>query len=79
MSSANESRGWFDPDFCESRCPICTRAREGNRVARFFQAIEMIVTFGGCPWGRARRRKYGVRPDQPVPRPDVDAASGEGS
>ena len=48
----------FDPDFCELRCPICTRARNGNRVARMFQAIEMAVTFGGCPFGRARQRKY---------------------
>jgi len=59
-----ETRGVFDPDFCELRCPICTRARNGNRLARFLQSIEMLVTFGGCPWGRARRRKYGVNPDQ---------------
>ena len=56
----------FDPDFCELRCPICTRARNGNRIARMFQAIEMAVTFGGCPFGRARQRKYGVRPSEPV-------------
>jgi hypothetical protein len=23
----------FDPEFCEKRCPICTRARKGNRDA----------------------------------------------
>jgi hypothetical protein len=57
----------FDPDFCEKRCPICTRARQGKPVARFLQAVEMLLTFGGCPWGRARQRKYGVRPDEPVP------------
>ena len=64
-----DDRGWklFDPDFCERRCPICTRARQGNRIAKILQSIEMLVTFGGCPWGRARRRKYGVPPDQPVP------------
>jgi hypothetical protein len=56
----------FDPDFCESRCPICTRARKGNRLARFLQSIEMIVTFGGCPWGRARKRRYGVKPNEAV-------------
>lgn len=56
----------FDPDFCQKRCPICTRAREGNRVAGFLQQIEMAVTGGGCPWGRARQKKYGVRPDQPL-------------
>ena len=38
-----------DPDFCEKKCPICTRAREGNRLARFVQSVEMLVTFGGCP------------------------------
>ena len=57
----------FDPDFCEHRCPICTRARNGNKIARVLQAIEMIVTFGGCPFGRARQSKYGVRPDEPIP------------
>ena len=57
----------FSPDFCEKHCPICTRARKGNRIAKFLQAIEMLVTRGGCPWGRARRRKYGVEPDQPLP------------
>ena len=57
----------FDPDFCEHRCPICTRARNGNKIARFFQAIETVVTFGGCPFGRARWRKYGVWPDEPIP------------
>jgi len=59
------TRGLFDPDFCELRCPICTRARKGNRLARFLQSLEMLVTLGGCPWGRARRREYGVNPDQP--------------
>jgi hypothetical protein len=56
----------FSPDFCEKHCPICTRARKGHRIAKFLQAVEMIVTFGGCPWGRARRRKYGVRPDEAI-------------
>ncbi len=61
----------FDPDYCERRCPICTRARKGNRFAKFLQTIELIFTLGGCPWGRARRRKYGVRPSEPIPeKPD---------
>ena len=64
--------GSFDPEFCEKRCPICTRARQGNRVARFFQAIEMFVTFGGCPWGRARQKKYGVPPNESVPLVHLD-------
>jgi hypothetical protein len=36
----------FDPDYCEKRCPVCTRARKGNRFARFLQAIETVITFG---------------------------------
>ncbi len=56
-----------DPDLCEKKCPICTRARQGNRLARFIQAVEMLVTFGGCPHGRARQKKYGVRPNEPLP------------
>ena len=42
-----------DPDYCEKKCPVCTRARAGNRLARFVQTIELLVTFGGCPHGRA--------------------------
>ena len=57
----------FSPGFCEKQCPICTRARQGNRLARMLQKVELVVTLGGCPWGRARRRKYGVRPDEPLP------------
>jgi 3'-phosphoadenosine 5'-phosphosulfate sulfotransferase (PAPS reductase)/FAD synthetase len=56
-----------DPDYCEYGCPICTRAREGNPLAQFFQKMELLVTFGGCWWGRARRRKYGVTPNEPIP------------
>ena len=56
-----------DPDFCESRCPVCTNARKGHRLARLIQKMEMAITFGGCPAGRARRRKYGVGPDETLP------------
>ncbi len=38
----------LDPEYCESRCPICTRARGGNRIAKMFHSVEMLVTFGGC-------------------------------
>jgi hypothetical protein len=55
-----------DPDFCEIGCPICVRARKGNKVAKFFQKIESTVTFGGCWWGRARKRKYGVNPNESI-------------
>ena len=53
-----------DPEFCESRCPVCTNARKGRVWARFIQKIELALTRGaGCPSGRARREKYGVAPD----------------
>ena len=67
MTEKSERRGLFDPDFCESRCPICTRARKGNRLARFLEIVETTVTLGGCPWGRAGQRKYGVRPGEQAP------------
>jgi hypothetical protein len=66
MTEQDGRAGFFDPDFCESRCPICTRARRGNRIAKALQFVELLLTFGGCPWGRARRKKYGVRPDEPI-------------
>jgi len=56
-----------DPDYCESGCPICTNARKGNRLAKSIQTIELAFSFGGCWWGRARQRKYGVRPNEPLP------------
>ncbi len=67
MTEESEKKGLFDPDFCEHQCPICTRARRGNPLAKFLQMIETLVTFGGCPWGRARRRKYGVKPNESLP------------
>lgn len=67
MAETDQSRGMFSPEFCEKQCPICTRARQGNRLAKFLQAIETVLTFGGCPWGRARRRKYGVNPSESIP------------
>lgn len=56
-----------DPDYCEYGCPICRNARAGNRIAKIAQSVERTVTFGGCWWGRARQRKYGVPPDKPIP------------
>jgi hypothetical protein len=64
MTDTESRRPFFDPDYCEKRCPICTRARKGNRFAKFLQTIELLFTFGGCPWGRARQRKYGVSPNE---------------
>jgi hypothetical protein len=57
----------FSPEFCETYCPICGPARKGNKLAMKLQGIEMKVTHGGCPWGRARRAKYGVKPIEPLP------------
>lgn len=69
-----EWKGWKmpifylnDPDYCEFGCPICTNARKGNRFAKFIQAIEVTFTFGGCWWGRARQKKYGVTPSESLP------------
>jgi hypothetical protein len=67
MVEEGPGRKIFDPEFCESRCPLCTRARQGNRIAKILQSVEMLVTLGGCPWGRARQKKYGVRPGEPLP------------
>jgi hypothetical protein len=55
----------FDPDFSELRCPIRTRARSGDKLARFMPGIETVVTFGGCPWGRAGRQVLDARCDDP--------------
>jgi hypothetical protein len=46
-----------DPDYCEYGCPICTRSRKGIPWAVAVQKAELALTIGGCPWGRARRRK----------------------
>jgi hypothetical protein len=40
---------------------------KGQRLARAFLKVELLVTYGGCPWCRARQRAYGVRPDEPLP------------
>ena len=45
-----------DPEYCEFGCPICTKARSGNKLARFLQFIEMKLTIGGCWWGKAREK-----------------------
>ncbi len=53
-----------DPDFCEYGCPICVPARKGHQVAKTVQNIEMAI-FGPCWWGKAREKKYGVKPNEP--------------
>ncbi len=57
----------LDADFCEKICPVCVQARKGKRWAQVLQKIEMWLTLGGCPAGRDRQRKYGVRPNEPLP------------
>jgi hypothetical protein len=32
-----------------------------------------MLTFGVCPWGRARQKKYGVKPDEPIPEKEKAA------
>ncbi len=56
-----------DAEFCEAHCPVCVNARKGHKIARFVQKLEMALTRGGCPSGRARQRKYGVPPHEPRP------------
>ncbi len=57
-----------DPDYCEFGCPVCRNARKGKPFAKFIQSLELALTFGGCPWGRARKKKYGVKPNEQIPR-----------
>lgn len=56
-----------DPDYCEAHCPICTNARKGKWLAVIAQKLETALTFGGCPSGRARKKKYGVKPSESLP------------
>lgn len=79
QSEIDQKTGVFSPDYCEHGCPVCTRARRGVGWARFVQKLEMIFTFGGCPWGRARKKKYGVSPMEPLPdAPDDDNSPSDG-
>jgi hypothetical protein len=54
----------LNAEFCESRCPVCTRARKGHAFAKLLQRLELALTGGGCPAGRDRQRTYGVKPDE---------------
>lgn len=56
-----------DAEYCEFGCPICTRARNGVPWAVRVQRFEEVLTGGGCWWGRARQRKYGVKPHERMP------------
>ncbi len=72
MADAHSKKTLFDSEFCEKRCPVCTRARRGVRWAKWLQTVEMVLTFGACPWGRARQKKYGVRPDESLSQSSED-------
>jgi hypothetical protein len=56
------------PVFCEKYCIVCRGAREGNKICKTIQSIELRI-FGknGCIWGAARTRYYGVTPDKKLP------------
>jgi hypothetical protein len=56
------------PVFCEKYCIVCKGAREGNKLCKAIQNIELKI-FGknGCIWGAARTRYYGVTPDKKLP------------
>ena len=47
------------------------QSQEGKPTGPLRSRIETLVTFGGCPWGRARQRKYGVKPNEPLPPPSL--------
>ena len=72
LIDANKEDIMADSLFCENSCPICTNARKGNKAARAAQRLEMKITGGGCPFGRARQKRFGVAPDEPLPE-DVKA------
>ncbi len=36
------------------------------------QKLEMFLVRGGCWWGRARERKYGVKPSEPLSQTEKD-------
>jgi len=64
MAEAKEN----PPVFCEKFCIICKGAREGNKICKAIQKVELKI-FGknGCIWGAARTRYYGVTPDKKIP------------
>jgi hypothetical protein len=45
-------------NFCREKCPVCTRARKGNKLARIFvKYVDSKV----CPCCRAYERVYGKK------------------
>lgn len=56
------------PVFCEKFCIVCKGAREGNKICKAIQNIELKI-FGknGCIWGAARTKYCGVTPDKKLP------------
>lgn len=64
MTEAKEN----PPVFCEKYCVVCKGAREGNKICKAIQQVELKI-FGrnGCIWGAARTKYYGVTPDKKIP------------
>lgn len=64
-----------DPDYCEYGCPVCTGARRGSQLYKALLRLETAITFGGCPWCRARKKKYGVKPGESRKSVEVETHS----
>ena len=53
---SGSERGMFDPDYCEKRCPVCTRARNGishrrgKLMNRTLNVFARLVAHVGCLW-----------------------------
>ncbi len=56
------------PVFCEKFWIVCKGAREGNKICKTIQNLELKI-FGknDCVWGVARTKYYGVTPDKKLP------------
>ena len=43
------------PVFCEKFCIVCKGAREGNKISKAIQNIELkIIGKNGCIWGGSK-------------------------
>jgi len=51
-------------EFCLSRCPICTKAREKQRGFRFW--LVKTVEEGMCPACKAYAKVYGRKAHEPA-------------
>ncbi len=45
-------------NFCREKCPVCARARKGNRLAKIFvKYVDRKI----CPYCKAYERVYGKK------------------